>query len=124
VRGSAFFTDRPKLERSILELEAEREDLWEKRHTFGEDFWKKRAPNIATEIASKKKVERIKARPKEDVKFDLEVVKLLNADIASVFASNATQNSKNTLKSSRWCQSLLVESSFGMRSRVFTQPGP
>src|ERR1019366_8814058 len=35
-----------------------------------------------------------------------------------------TQNSKNTLKSPRWCQSLLVESGFGMRSRVFTQPGP
>jgi hypothetical protein len=34
-----------------------------------------------------------------------------------------TQNSKNTLKSSRWCQSLLVESSFGMWSCVFTQPG-
>ena len=33
------------------------------------------------------------------------------------------QNSKNTLKSPRWCQSLLVESGFGMRSRVFTQPG-
>src|SRR6202011_5617858 len=34
-----------------------------------------------------------------------------------------TRNIKNTLKSSRWCQSLLVESSFGMRSRVFTRPG-
>ena len=34
-----------------------------------------------------------------------------------------TQNSKNTLKSPRCCQSLLVESGFGMRSRVFTQPG-
>jgi hypothetical protein len=34
------------------------------------------------------------------------------------------QNSKNNLKSPRWCQSLLVESGFGMRSRVFTRPGP
>ena len=34
------------------------------------------------------------------------------------------RTAKNTLKSLRWCQSLLVESGFGMRSRVFTQPGP
>src|SRR5665213_284925 len=27
-------------------------------------------------------------------------------------------------ESPRWCQSLLVASSFGMRSRVFTRPGP
>ncbi|MEA3105261.1 MAG: hypothetical protein QOF74_9501 [Caballeronia mineralivorans] len=34
-------------------------------------------------------------------------------------AANETQNSKNALKSPCWCQSRLVESGFGMTSRVF-----
>src|SRR5665213_1200567 len=36
---------------------------------------------------------------------------------------DARRRTAKILKSPRWSQSLLVESSFGMWSRVFTQPG-
>jgi site-specific DNA recombinase len=79
--------DQPKLERDIRELVAERADLWKNRHTFGDDFVNERAPQLTAQIASKKKeLDRINARPKDHLTFDLEAVKVLTADIESVFA--------------------------------------
>jgi site-specific DNA recombinase len=78
---------RPNLQRALLELEAERSDLWKSRHTFGDDFVNTRATDITARIAStKEKLDRINAAPRDDIAFDQDVVKVLAADIDAVFA--------------------------------------
>lgn len=80
-------TDRPALERTLQALEEERADLWKNRHTFGEDFVKPRATELAGRIAEiRESVERIDARPKTNLHFDGDVLKVLASDIAAVFA--------------------------------------
>lgn len=79
-------TDRPFLERTLQELEADRADLWKNRATFGDDFVKREAPALTARIAeTRESLERIDARPKTKLSFDRDVVNVLASDIAAVF---------------------------------------
>jgi hypothetical protein len=79
--------ERPNLQRALAELKAERDDLWERRSTFGDEFVDQRAIELTTKIDSTQaRLKILDTAPKGNLKFDRNAMKGLASDVEAAFA--------------------------------------